>query len=164
MTAQLAFDFYGNLPDPDAQAEEDAAAEAAYDAMVEQLRVTVREAKEHGLWFRASEGRPGEPFKVTVLVCPACGEWEANDWLIGNNHGIHLHDFERQEDGTWDTGRYGADWCTALDLTSCHVAGGHELSERQHRMLAGLRREVRARFDQEVADTRKVITARRCAL
>ena len=128
---QLAFDFDGTAPDPDALAAEEAAAEAVYDAMVEQLRVTVEEAKQHGLWLRASDGSSGERYRVTVLVCPACGIWEANDWLIGNNHGIHVECFEPRDDGTWDTGRYGRDWCLALDLTSSHVAGDHSLSERQ---------------------------------
>lgn len=158
---QLTLDFHGTEADPDALAAEKAAAEAAYDAMVEQLRVTVGRAKQHGLWLRASEsGPPGERNKVTVLVCPACGTWEANDWHIGNNHGITLAHFERRDDGTWDTGTYGPQWCLALDLTSCHVAGDHRLSDRQNRMLAGLRDDVRARFNQRVTKTREVIAAR----
>jgi hypothetical protein len=156
-TAQLAFDLFGNIPNEAALAEEDAARDRAYDDLVAQLRVTVEDAKAHGLWLRASEKVSGERCKVTVLVCPACGEWEANDWSISNNHGIDTTHFERNDDGTWDTGQYGRSWCLALELTSSHVAGNYHLSDRQDRMLAGLRPEVQARFDREVAETRELI-------
>lgn len=160
MGAQLAFDFYGHQADPDEEAAEKAAVEAAYDALVQCQWVALDEAKQHGI-YRLYASCPDN--RVHVCICPACGVWEGNVWLLGNNHGISLHHFERRDDGTWDTGRYGSDWCLALELTASHTAGDYQLTERQNRMLAGLRDEVRARFDLVVAETREIIAARRSA-
>lgn len=154
-SAQLELDLFGDLGQSDDA--ERAIVEAAYEELVERRLVALDEAKRHGI-YRLYASCPEN--RVQVHICPACGTWEANDWLVGNNHGIAAHFLDRRDDGSWGTCRYGADWCLALDLTSSHVAGDHSLSTRQIRMLDGLRPEIRTRFDRIVAETRELIAAR----
>lgn len=156
MSEQLAIDF-----DPEATTARLAAEEqldVAYAQLVEQLDVTEAQAREHDLWLT-----PSDRGHLTVLVCPACGQYEANEFLIGNNHGLHREYLHQRDDGAWvTTGReYGREWCVALDLTSRHLAGDYQLSEHQTHMLQRLRPDVRARFDRAVAESRHHITERR---
>lgn len=159
MSEQLTIDF-----DPQATAARIAAEEeatTAYAELIIQLVVTEAEAREHDLWLR-----PSDDGHFTVLVCPACGQYEANEFLIGNNHGLSREYLHKRDDGTWVTmGReYGSEWCVALDLTSRHMAGAYQLSESQMHMLGRLRPEVRERFNREVADMRQRIAARQARL
>ncbi|MBN3458371.1 hypothetical protein JNN96_30485 [Mycobacterium sp. DSM 3803] len=155
MSEQLMIDF-----DPHATAARLAAEKErndAYTHLIATVLVSPAEARAQGLRIETAADE-----RVTVLVCPACGQYEANEFLIENNHGIGRHHLHKKPNGQWvTTGReYGNDWCTALDLTSRHVAGQSTLSTRQTRMLTGLRPSVRRRFDREVTDVRKAITER----
>mgnify|MGYP001490590334 CR=1 FL=1 len=155
MSEQLTIDF-----DPEVTAARIAAENqlaAAYVDLVVTLAIAEADARDHGLWLSG-----GDNGRVTVLVCPACGQYEANEFLISNNHGFDRHHLRRRADGTWvTTGReYSRDWCIALDLTSCHVAGDYRLTDRQTRMLDRLHAEVRERFNREVARVRHHIAER----
>lgn len=146
--------------DPDgtaAQLAADAARDAAFSNLVATVRTTPDDARAHGLPLP-----PDEHGQVHAWVCPACSGYEANEWLIGNNHGIRREHLEQRADGEWTTtGReYGRQWCIALDLTCTHVAGEHDLSERQTLMLERLTPEVRDRFTQEVESVRERIARR----
>ncbi|GAB5901184.1 hypothetical protein [Mycolicibacterium mageritense] len=155
MSEQLMIDF-----DPQATAARLAAEKErddAYTHLIATVLVSPAEARAQGLRIETAADE-----RVTVLVCPACGQYEVNEFLIENNHGIGRHHLRKKPDGQWvTTGReYGRDWCTALDLTSRHVAGQSTLSTRQARMLTRLRPSVRRRFDREVTDVCKAITER----
>ncbi|QZH69416.1 hypothetical protein [Mycolicibacterium farcinogenes] len=155
MSEQLMIDFDPRATAARIAAEEEVA--AAYAELVVELVVTEADAREHDLWLTPSDGG-----RLTVLVCPACGQYEANEFLICNNHGLSREYLYKRGDGAWvTTGReYGRQWCVALDLTSRHLAGDCHLSESQTQMLGRLRPEVRERFDREVADVRQRIEAR----
>ncbi|WP_301122586.1 hypothetical protein [Mycolicibacterium fortuitum] len=155
MSEQLIIDF-----DPDATAARIAAEterDAAYADLVIELVVTEADAREHDLWLTPTDGG-----RLTVLVCPACGQYEANEFLISNNHGLSREYLSKRDDGAWvTTGReYGRQWCVALDLTSRHLAGDSHLSDSQMQMLSRLRPEVRERLDREVTEVRQRIAAR----
>ncbi|WP_131807636.1 hypothetical protein [Mycolicibacterium wolinskyi] len=156
MAEQLMMDF-----DPQATAARTTADNeiaAAYATLVATAAVCEADARAQGLHMtsRQNDGR------VTVLICPACGQYEANEFLIANNHGLHRSGLHKRHDGTWVTrGReFGRQWCLALDLTSRHAAAGAHLSPRQTRMVDRLRADVRARFEREVAELRQRLAER----
>lgn len=96
MSEQLAIDF-----DPEGTAAAlaaEAALDIAYAELVANQVTTVAEARTRGLRFDGDED-----CLVTVRVCPACADWEANEWLIGNNHGIDRCYLEHQADSSWAT-------------------------------------------------------------
>lgn len=147
MTDQLTLDF-----DPTttaAQTAQQKARDAAFDDLVQTRAVTVAEALDHQLYYQQT---PVET--VTVRVCPACGTWEPNEWLLANNHGIEREHLVQMDDGEWATrgANYGRLWCVALDLTANHAtyADGH-LDKSQKAMVAQLRPQVRAMYEHEVA-------------
>jgi hypothetical protein len=171
MTAQL--DLFADADDtPDGEAADRAAAQAqqaAFDRLVPTLRVTAAEAQARGI--HVARGEDGHyPTLVKVRACPACGTWEPNAWLIGNNHGIDPWRLDPDNPITFD-GETPDRWCVMLSLTASHVAngisdvpnprwGGQTLSDRQTRMLAGLTPDARVRFDQHVEQLRTRIAER----
>lgn len=153
MADQMMMDF-----EPEVTAAREAAIaerDAAFDALVITVELTVAEAREQDLWFNGADHD-----RISVLVCPACGDYEPNELLMSSNHGINRFHIAKQPDGTWaNSGRYyGRDWCLALALTSTHASQGlHTLHSGQTRMISRLRPEIRARFQKLVAQS----TARR---
>ncbi|WP_409430574.1 hypothetical protein ACJEIK_26420 [Mycobacterium sp. SMC-16] len=128
------------------QADLTAARNAAYDELVRTQTVDAAAAKAAGIYNVDTE--------ITVRVCPACGGWEPNEFLMGNNHGISRHYLAQLDTGEWAYGGkyFGQMWCVALDLTASHASNPNvDLSPRQIAMLGRLRPEVRERFDHEVA-------------
>ncbi|KXO95858.1 hypothetical protein AXK56_16745 [Tsukamurella pulmonis] len=118
---------------------------AAFEQLVSTAVVTAAEAEAAGIYNVKTE-------TTTVWICPACEGWEANDYLLSQNHGIGPHYLTRDEDGEWHDGRFGRTWCIALDLTANHATYGEGwLHPRQHAMIARLRPEIRALYDDAVA-------------
>lgn len=118
----------------------------AFDELVRTVTATAREAESAGIYNVDTE--------TTVFICPACGGWEPNEFLLGNNHGIDREYLVQLDSGEWaNDGRYfGRMWCQALDLTANQATyGDGYLHPRQQAMLARLRPEVRQRYEQEVA-------------
>lgn len=127
-------------------AGEVAARDAAFDDLVRTHTVDAAAAEAAGIYNVDTQ--------ITVRICPACGGWEPNEMLMGNNHGISRHYLVQLDTGEWaNSGMYfGQMWCLALELTASHATydDGH-LHPRQHAMIARLRPEVRERYDHEVA-------------
>lgn len=89
---------------------------------------------------------------TTVWICPACEEWEPNELLLSQNHGIARHHLTQDESGEWRDGQFGRTWCIALELTANHATyGDGRLHPTQHTMIARLRPEVRKLYDDAVA-------------
>lgn len=149
MADQMMIDF-----EPDATAARQAALaerDAAFDALVVTVELTIAEAREQDLWFNGDDHE-----RISVLVCPACGDYEPNELLMSSNHGLNRLHIAKQPDGTWaNSGRYyGRDWCLALALTSTHATRGPQnLHEGQIRMIERLRPDMRARFNELVSQS-----------
>lgn len=146
-------DLFGHVERAEREAriadEQAAAQDVAYSDLVQTLTVTSTEAQAHGIYNTSGP--------VTVLVCPACGGWEPNEYHMEISHGIARHHLVQYPSGEWaNDGMYlGRLWCVALELTVCHATyGDGYLQPDAVAMIAGLRPEVRARYEQEVAATR----------
>jgi hypothetical protein len=127
--------------------DEVAARDAAFDELVRTQTVDAGAAEAAGIYNVDTQ--------IVVRICPACGGWEPNEMLMGTNHGVSRHYLVQLDTGEWANGGmyFGRMWCLALELTASHATyGDGYLHPRQHPMIAGLRPEVRDRYDQEVAD------------
>lgn len=77
---------------------------------------------------------PGHESRVWLgWVCPACGDVEPNDFLLGNNHGYHLH---------WPghvpyLAGFG-ETCTALELRKAHALYDSRRAMVRHLIAEGL--------------------------
>lgn len=149
-TSAVQLDLFGEVEAAARAAEADAAhaaaRDAAFDELVATATVTADAAEAMDIYNVATA--------ITVLICPACGAWEPNEMLLSNNHGIRRQFLVQLDSGEWaNSGMYlGRNWCMALDLTANHATyGDGALHPRQHKMLARLRPDVRARYDAEVA-------------
>jgi len=146
----LQLDLFGEIEAAEAAdrttADEVAIRNAAFDDLVRAQTVTAAAAEAAGIYNVNTE--------ITVRVCPACGGWEPNEMLMGNNHGISRHYLVQLDTGEWAHGGmyFGRMWCLALELTASHATyEDGSLHPRQHAMIARLRPEVRERYEHEVA-------------
>ncbi|SHQ48340.1 hypothetical protein [Mycobacteroides abscessus] len=147
MAEQLRIDF--DTTGHAAKSAAQIARDVAFAALVQVRTVTVEQARARGLYQRGT----GDD-TVTVWVCPACETWEANEYLVGNNHGIHREYLVQHANGQWahSGACFGRSWCLALDLTANHATYGQgHLHDRQKFMIARLRPEIRELYEQEVA-------------
>ncbi|MGX9669954.1 hypothetical protein [Mycobacterium sp. HM-7] len=148
ITSDMTITKAKDLVDPGRADVADPAAirDAAFDELVRTQTVDAASAEAAGIYNVDTE--------ITVLICPACGGWEPNESLMGNNHGISRHYLVQLDNGEWANGGkyFGQMWCVALDLTAAHASNPNVvLSPRQIAMLGRLRPEVRERYDHEVA-------------
>lgn len=152
-TEVLQLDLFGHVEAArqavEAERARTAERDVAFDELVRTAKVDAAGAEAAGIYNMVGE--------TTVWICPACGEWEPNEMLLAQNHGIQREYLVRWDDGEWanDGAYYGRLWCVALDLTANHATYGEGfLHPRQRIMLARICPEVRQHYEQEVSTRR----------
>ena len=135
MSKTLQLDLFGEVEASLSRAERARAAKAEAAACA---------AREHAEWvarferadwvapYDTADGRPAG--HVTLgWKCPACGQVEPNEFLLGNNHGYHLH---------WPghvpyLAEFGKT-CSRLELLAAHAIYDKRLAQVRHLIAVGL--------------------------
>lgn len=123
-SGQLQLDLWGETARAEQDAADKAAAAAAWEARFERADWVAPYDTAGGM--KAGDSQPG-------WRCPACGQIEPNEFLLGNNHGYHLYDPGHVPYGA----EFGAT-CFKLELQKNHRIYDERMAMIRHLIDAGL--------------------------